>query len=179
MALAGESAEQAGTFRALWIGLLLAAFLVYATMAVQFESARHPLVVMASVPFAFVGVMAALLITGTTFNMNSFLGTIVLVGIAVNNAIVLVDTVNRYRRERGTDLVTALVDAGTRRLRPILMTTMTTLLGLLPLALGSAEGSEIQGPLARAVVGGLSSSTLVTLLLVPCVYLLVERRRAT
>ena len=176
--LAGEMAEQLSTFRALWIGLLLAAFLVYAAMAVQFESARQPLVVMAAVPFAFVGVIVVLLATGTTFNMNSFLGTIVLVGIAVNNAIVLIDTANRYRREQGVDVLTAIVDAGIRRLRPILMTTITTLLGLLPLALGRAEGSEIQAPLARAVVGGLSTATLVTLVLVPSVYLLVERRRA-
>jgi HAE1 family hydrophobic/amphiphilic exporter-1 len=146
-------------------------------MAVQFESLRLPLVVMVSVPFAFVGVTVALLVTQTTFNMNSFLGAIVLVGVVVNNAIVLVDGANRARHERGLDAHEAIVGAARRRLRPILMTTLTTMLGLLPLAWGSAEGSEIQGPLARAIVGGLFSSTLVTLVLVPTVYLLSEQER--
>src|SRR5690606_8805056 len=147
-------------------------------MAVQFESVRHPLVVMLAVPFAFIGVVLALLVTGTTFNMNSFLGAIVLVGIVVNNAIVLVDYANLLRREQGHALYRAVVTACKRRLRPILMTTLTTACGLLPLAFGTTEGSEIQAPLARVVVGGLLTSTLVTLLLVPCVYLLMERRRS-
>lgn len=175
--LAGELEEQGKTFSSLVLGILLALFLVYAVMAVQFESVRHPLVVMGSVPFAFIGVVGALVLTGTTFNMNSFLGAIVLVGIVVNNAIVLVDYTNLLRRRDGMPLVEALVSAGSRRLRPILMTTLTTLLGLVPLALGIGEGSEMQTPLARVVIGGLTTSTLVTLLLVPCVYLLVERGR--
>lgn len=175
--LGGELAQQHDTFSELLVGILLSLFLVYAVMAVQFESFRHPLVIMASVPFAFVGVCAALMATGTTFNMNSFLGAIVLVGIVVNNAIVLVDTANLLRRE-GLELREALVAAGQRRLRPILMTTLTTLLGLLPMAVGLGEGSEMQVPLARAVIGGLTTSTLVTLLLVPCIYWLMEQRRA-
>ncbi len=172
--LSGELSEQEETFESLLIGILLALFLVYATMAVQFESVRHPLVVMVSVPFAFIGVVLTLLATGTTLNMNSFLGAIVLVGIVVNNAIVLVDYTNLLRREHGLPVIEAVLTAGRRRLRPILMTTLTTAMGLLPLAFGAVEGSEIQAPLARTVVGGLATSTLVTLLLVPSVYVLVE-----
>src|SRR5690606_35417382 len=158
---AGELGEQGKTFSSLVLGNLLALFLVNAVMAVQFESVRHPLVVMGSVPIAFIGVLRALVLTGTTFNMNSFLGAIVLVGIVVNNAIVLVDYSNLLRRRDGMPLVEALVSAGSRRLRPILMTTLTTLLGLVPLALGIGEGSEMQTPLARVVIGGLTTSTLV------------------
>jgi HAE1 family hydrophobic/amphiphilic exporter-1 len=174
--VAGELAGQDDAFMSFLIGVALALFLVYAAMAVQFESVRHPLVVMVSVPFAFTGVVASLLISGTTFNMNSGLGIIVLIGVAVNNAIVLVDYTNVLRREHGIELREALIAAGSRRLRPILMTTLTTLLGLLPLALASGEGSETQSPLARTLFGGLLAATVVTLLLVPCVYYLVERK---
>jgi len=173
--MSGELEEQQETFDALFFGIVLAVFLVYAVMAIQFESVRHPLVVMVSVPFGFIGVALALLATSTTFNMYSFLGTIVLVGIVVNNAILLVDYTNLLRREQGMALIAALVTAGTRRLRPILMTTLTTVLGMLPLAWSAAEGNEIQAPLARVVIGGLLVSTLVTLVVVPCVYLLIER----
>ena len=177
VAIAGEQAEQEETFRGLLIGIVLALFLVYTVMAVQFESLLHPLVIMGSVPFAFIGAVAALVVTDTTFNMNSFLGAIVLVGIVVNNAIVLVDTMNTLRRD-GFGLVPAVVEAAGRRLRPILMTTLTTVLAMVPLAMGVGEGSEMQAPLARVVVGGLLVSTLVTLLVVPCLYLLAERGRA-
>lgn len=178
VALGGELAEQQETFMNLLVGILLALFLVYATMAVQFESVRQPLAIMASVPFAFIGVILALVVTNTTFNMNSFLGTIVLVGIVVNNAIVLVDYANLLRRRDGLGVREALVVAGQRRLRPILMTTLTTLLGLMPLATGFSEGAEMQVPLARAIIGGLTTSSLVTLLLVPALYYLIEHRRA-
>ena len=165
-------------FAELLIGVGLALFLVYTVMAVQFESLVQPLIIMTSVPFSFVGVVLSLVITGTTFNMNSFLGLVVLVGIVVNNAIVLVDYTNILRREHGEGLLDAIVKAGRRRLRPILMTTLTTALGLVPLAIGLGEGSEIQAPLARVIVGGLLTSTAITLLFVPSLYLLVERRRA-
>jgi HAE1 family hydrophobic/amphiphilic exporter-1 len=131
---------------------------------------------MASVPFAFVGIVGTLALTGTTFNMNSFLGAIVLVGIVVNNAIVLVDYINMLRREQGMPLYDAVVESARRRLRPILMTTLTTVLAMVPLAMATGEGSEIQAPLARVVLGGLTASTLVTLVLVPCLYFLLERR---
>lgn len=174
--VSGEYEEQQKTFSGLYVGLGLAIFLVYTVMAVQFESVRDPLVVMTAVPFAFIGAILALVLTGTTFNMNSFLGTIVLVGVVVNNAIVLVDTANQLRRDEGVPLREAIVLAARRRLRPILMTTLTSCLGMLPLALGWGEGSELQAPLARVVIGGLAFSTLVTLFLVPCLYLLAWRR---
>jgi HAE1 family hydrophobic/amphiphilic exporter-1 len=177
LTVAGEIAGGDDTFSTFVVGILLAVFLVYAAMAVQFESVRHPLVVMISVPFAFTGVIAALWLSNTTLNMNSGLGIIVLVGVATNNAIVLVDYANTLIREQGVALRDAVVSAGTRRLRPILMTTLTTLLGLAPLALAAGEGSEAQAPLARTLFGGLVTSTIVTLLLVPCVYYLVERRK--
>ncbi len=173
--LGGEQKEQAKTFSGLIVGVLLAIFLVYAVMVVQFESLKQPLIIMTSVPFALIGAIGALLATGTTFNMNSFLGLIVLVGIVVNNAIILVDYTNLLRRERGMQLLEALIECGRLRLRPVLMTTLTTVLGMLPLALGLGEGSEIQAPLARVVVGGLVVSTLVTLVFVPALYLVMER----
>jgi HAE1 family hydrophobic/amphiphilic exporter-1 len=175
--IAGEVREQAATFSGLGVGVALAILLVFAVMAVQFESLRDPLLVMSAVPFGFVGVVAALVVTGTTFSLNAFLGCIVLVGIAVNNAIVLVDAANLIRRERGTDAATAMMEAGRRRLRPILMTTSTTVLGVLPIALSLGEGSEIQAPLARVVIGGLAVSTLITLFLLPVLHVVAERRR--
>jgi len=175
--LAGETREQESTFAGLQIGIILAILLVFAVMAVQFESLRDPLIVMTSVPFGFVGVVLTLVVTGTTFSLNAFLGSIVLVGIAVNNAIVLVDAANLLRREHGFDTIAAVVEAGRRRLRPILMTTSTTLLGVLPIALAIGEGSEIQAPLARVVLGGLLVSTVITLVLLPTLYVLTDRRR--
>lgn len=177
VAFSGELAEQQQTFSGLLIGIILSVLLVFATMAVQFESVRSPLVVMVSMPFALVGAIIALVLTGTTLNMNSLLGVIVLVGVVVNNAIVLVDYTNLLTRERGVPLREALITAGTRRLRPILMTTLTTVLALLPVAIAASEGSEIQAPLARVVIGGLTSSTLVTLVLVPCVLFVTAPRR--
>jgi HAE1 family hydrophobic/amphiphilic exporter-1 len=177
LALGGELTEQEEAFSNLLLGIVLAIFLVFTVMAVQFESLKQPLVVMVSVPFAFIGVVLALVTTGTTFNMNSFLGAIVLVGIVVNNAIVMIDHANGLRREGGMQPGPAIVTAAVRRLRPILMTTATTVLAMLPLALATTEGSEIQAPLARVVVGGLLTSTLVTLVVVPCVYALAEGGR--
>lgn len=173
--IAGEAAEQDETFRGLGVGIALAILLVFAVMAVQFESLRHPLLVMSAVPFGFVGVIVTLLATGTTFSLNAFLGCIVLVGIAVNNAIVLVDTANLVRTQDGVDATAAMLEAGRRRLRPILMTTATTALAVLPIALSLGEGSEIQAPLARVVLGGLVVSTVITLLLLPSLYVLTDR----
>lgn len=172
----GESASQNETFDSLRIGILLSLFLVFAVMSIQFESLKQPLIIMLSVPFAFTGLCVSLLVTGTTFNMYSFLGAIVLIGIVVNNAIVMLDYANTLRRTEGFSAHAAILKAGERRLRPILMTTLTTLLGLVPLALGLGEGSEMQAPMARAIVGGLLSSTVVTLVLIPAVYVLVEHR---
>lgn len=172
----GESAEQDATFQNLLVGILLSLFLVFAVMALQFESVKQPLVIMVSVPFALSGVAALLLATDTTLNMYSLLGIIVLIGIVVNNAIVLVDYANTLRQTEGMSVEQAVVASCRRRLRPILMTTLTTLLGLVPLAIGLGEGSEMQSPMARTIIGGLFSSTAVTLFLVPAVYLLVEGR---
>ncbi len=168
--VAGESVQQKGTFAQMGLGLLLALALVYMVMAAQFESLRHPLVIMGAVPFAGVGAILALLLTGTTLNVYSYLGLIVLAGIVVNNAIVMVDLVNRLRREEGLGRREALMTGAQRRLRPILMTTLTTVLALLPVAIGTGHGGELQAPLARVVVGGLLVSTAVSLLLVPVLY---------
>jgi HAE1 family hydrophobic/amphiphilic exporter-1 len=177
--IAGETREQGKTFSGLGVGIALAVLLVFAVMAVQFESLRDPLLIMVSVPFGFVGVVLTLLVTGTTFSLNAFLGSIVLVGIAVNNAIVLVDTANLLRRERGMDVISAIVEAGRTRLRPILMTTSTTCLAMLPIALALGAGSEIQAPLARVVLGGLLASTVITLLLLPALYVATTRERTS
>jgi HAE1 family hydrophobic/amphiphilic exporter-1 len=177
VAVAGEAQEQENTFRGLGVGIALAVLLVFAVMAVQFESLRDPLLIMSAVPFGFVGVVLTLILTGTTFSLNAFLGCIVLVGIAVNNAIVLVDAANRIRREGRLDPAAAMLEAGRIRLRPILMTTATTALAVLPIALALGEGSEIQAPLARVVLGGLLVSALITLLLLPAFYALVAGRR--
>ena len=175
VSLGGELEEQREVFANLLVGVGLALFLVYTVMAVQFESLLQPLIIMTSVPFGLIGVLLALALTGTTFNMNSFLGLIVLVGIVVNNAIVLVDYINLQRREHGMELVDAIVSAGNRRLRPILMTTLTTALGLMPLALGSGRRQRDPDTAgARVVIGGLLTSTAITLVFVPCLYLLIE-----
>ena len=178
IAIGGEYLEQQKMFQDLLVGFLIALFLVYTVMVIQFESLLHPLAIMTAVPFGFIGVALSLFLTGTTFNVNSFLGVIVLVGIMVNNSIVLVDYVNLLRREHHMSLYDALVEGARRRLRPVLMTTSTTVLAMLPLALGVGEGSELQAPLARVIVGGLITSTLITLAFLPCLYFLLERRRA-
>ncbi len=166
----GEFEEQQETFRALTFAAILALLLVYMVMAAQFESLRDPFLVLLSVPLGAIGVVLMLLLTKTTFNQQAFLGLIVLVGIAVNNAIVLVDYTNLLRRAEGFGLRRAVVTAGMRRMRPILMTTATTMLGLAPMALGLGAGSELQAPMARVVIGGLAASTLTTLVFIPVMY---------
>jgi HAE1 family hydrophobic/amphiphilic exporter-1 len=175
--VAGNFEEQQKAFDELLVSLFLSLALVYMVLAAQYESLLDPLVVMLSVPVAAVGVLITLVGTHTTLNVQSFIGCIMLGGIVVNNAILLVDQA-RQLREEGLPTRVAVQEAGRRRLRPILMTTLTTILGLLPLALGIGEGSDAQAPLARAVLGGLTASTLITLLLIPAVYSLVHRGRA-
>jgi HAE1 family hydrophobic/amphiphilic exporter-1 len=169
LAVAGNFEEQQKAFRELIVSLVLALALVYMVLACQYEAFRDPLVVMFSVPVAAIGVLVTLFITGTTLNVQSYIGCIMLGGIVVNNAILLVDQAGRLMKS-GVPIRDALIEAGRRRLRPILMTTLTTILGLLPLALGIGEGAEAQAPLARAVVGGLTGATLITLVLIPAVY---------
>jgi HAE1 family hydrophobic/amphiphilic exporter-1 len=172
----GEYEEQQENFRELTFAAILALILVYMVMASQFESLRDPFIILFSIPLAAIGVVAILIATNTTFNMQGFLGIIVLVGIVVNNAIILIDYTNQLRREHGYNVHDAVITAGSNRLRPILMTTVTTVLGLVPMALGVGEGSELQAPLARVVIGGLLTSTLITLVVIPVVYSYFEER---
>lgn len=173
----GDFEEQQKAFRELLLSIILALMLVYMVMAMQFESVRDPFIVMFSVPLAVIGVIWMLLITGTTFNMQSYIGCIMLGGIVVNNAILLVDHTNLLRRRDKMGMRQAIEEAGRRRLRPILMTAMTTILAMLPLAMGLREGSEAQAPMARAVVGGLLSASLITLVVIPVVYSLFEGKK--
>ncbi|MBL8233487.1 MAG: efflux RND transporter permease subunit [Bryobacterales bacterium] len=174
----GEYEEQQENFRELTFAAILALILVYMVMASQFESLRDPFIILFSIPLAAIGVVGILILTHTTFNMQGFLGVIVLVGIVVNNAILLIDCTKQLQDDEGYDLREAVVTGGTRRLRPILMTTTTTVLGLIPMSLGIGEGAELQAPLARVVVGGLLTSTLITLVVIPVIYSLLEERRA-
>ncbi|HEX6992691.1 MAG TPA: efflux RND transporter permease subunit [Gammaproteobacteria bacterium] len=178
----GEYEEQQRAQRDFLLAILMAVALIYMVMAAQFERFIDPLIVMCSVPVAIIGVVPTMILTGTTVNLQSMMGVVMLVGIVVNNAIVLVDYINLLRREQNMSVRDAVVEAGRLRLRPILMTTSTTVLGLLPLALGIGTGAELQAALARVVIGGLVASTLVTLVLIPAVYLSVsngiERLRA-
>jgi HAE1 family hydrophobic/amphiphilic exporter-1 len=172
----GDYEEQQKAFSSLLVSFVLALILVYMVMASLYESLRDPFVVMFTVPFAAIGVVLMLFLTKTTFNVQSFIGCIMLGGIVVNNAILIVDHTNLLRRRDGMLLAEAVEEAGRRRLRPILMTALTTMLALVPLALGLGEGGEAQAPMARAVIGGLLSSTLITLVLVPVVYSVFEKR---
>ncbi len=174
----GDYEEQQKAFRELMVGLILAILLIYLVMAGQFESFKDPFIILFSIPMALVGVVSILYLTATPFSMQAFIGCIVLAGIVVNNAIVLIDYMNRLRREEKVELFEAIRAAGVRRLRPIMMTTSTTVLGLLPLSLALGEGGEAQAPMARVVIGGLLSSTFITLLLIPVIYSLVEEHRS-
>ncbi len=169
-----EVEQQAEAFKQLGWLLILGILLVYAVMASQYESLRDPFIVMFSVPVAAIGVALALYLTSTSFSLQAYLGVIMLAGIVVSNAILLVDYTNVLRRRDGVPLREAVEVAGRTRLRPILMTTLATILGLVPMAMGLGEGAELQAPLARVVIGGLMASTLVTLVLVPSVYTLFE-----
>jgi HAE1 family hydrophobic/amphiphilic exporter-1 len=175
LSLAGQNRELATSYRSLLMALALAVFLVYLVMASQFESFIHPLIIMFTVPLGLVGVILALALTATAVSVVVLLGLIILSGIMVNNAILLVDYANKVRRAGQTSRA-ALLQAGQVRLRPILMTTLTTVLGLSPMALGWGEGAEIRAPMAIAVMGGLLFSALLTLFFIPVVYELIDRR---
>lgn len=170
----GEFEEQEKAQRDFLLSIFMAVVLIYMVMAAQFERFLDPLIVMLAVPLAVVGVVPTLLITGTTINMQSLMGMIMLVGIVVNNAIVLVDYINLMRREENLPIREAVFAAAKRRLRPILMTTCTTILGMLPLSFGTGAGGEIQASMARAVIGGLSVSTVITLVLIPVAYISIH-----
>jgi HAE1 family hydrophobic/amphiphilic exporter-1 len=178
MDIRGQSEEMAASFRSLLFALGLAVILVYLVMASQFESLLHPFVILFSIPLAAVGVALALWLTDTRLSVIVFIGLIMLAGIVVNNAIVLLDLINQLR-ERGMDRLTAIKEGARLRLRPIMMTTLTTVLGLLPMAFGLGQGSEMRTPMAITVIGGLLTSTLLTLLVIPVMYTLLDRRRET
>jgi HAE1 family hydrophobic/amphiphilic exporter-1 len=169
-----EVEEQAKSFNQLRLVLILAVVLVYAVMASQYESLRDPFIIMFSIPVAGIGVVLSLLLTKTPFSMQAYIGIIMLAGIVVSNAILLVDYINTLRHRDNMALRDAVEMGGRTRLRPILMTSIATMLGLVPMALGLGDGGELQAPLARVVIGGLMASTMVTLVLVPAVYTLFE-----
>lgn len=176
--LAGQNRELQTSYRSLYFAIALAMFLVYVVMACQFESLIHPALVMFSVPLASIGVAYTLYLLSISLSVMVFIGAIVLAGIVVNNAIVLVDYVNQLR-QRGISKTDALVMAGKVRLRPILMTTLTTVLGLLPMVVQTGEGAELRYPLAVTLIAGLSCSTILTLVIIPMVYYLFGGRDRT
>jgi hydrophobic/amphiphilic exporter-1 (mainly G- bacteria), HAE1 family len=172
-AIGGQIEEQDEVNKGIIGALLLAVIFIYIVLASQFGSFFQPLAIMVSLPLSIVGVMLALLLTGTTLNIFSMIGIIFLMGLVTKNAILLVDFANRGLRE-GKSLVQSLLDAGQVRLRPILMTTAAMIFGMLPLALGLGEGAEQQAPMGRAIIGGVMTSTLLTLVVVPVIYSYIE-----
>jgi HAE1 family hydrophobic/amphiphilic exporter-1 len=166
---AGSYEDQVDAFRDLGTLAVLIVLLVFIVMAAQFESLSYPFIIMFSLPFAFSGVILSLFLTGTTLSVMSLLGAIMLIGIVVKNGIVLIDY-TMLCRERGLGVIRAVVTAGKSRLRPVLMTTLTTILGMIPMAVGTGQGAEMWRPMGVAVIGGLTISTLLTLILIPAVF---------
>ncbi|MDR1278526.1 MAG: efflux RND transporter permease subunit [Treponema sp.] len=175
--IGGTAEEMLSSFRSLILVLAVAVFLVYAVMAIQFERFTQPLLIMSSIPFTMIGITGGLLLFGSSLNIVSLLGIIALAGVVVNNAIVLIDYTNLLRDRDKMPLDEAIIAGSVSRLKPILMTTLTTLLGVFPLALGGGEGSEIYAPLGQSIFGGLFSSTFITLFFIPVVYRIVEKRK--
>ena len=157
----------------LGLAFLVAILLTYMVMASQFESFLYPFIIMFTIPLSFIGVALALVLTGTDLSVMSLIGMVMLVGIVVNNGIVLVDYINQLR-ERGLGLVDAILQGGQIRMRPVLMTALTTILAMLPLALGIGESGESWAPMARAVMGGLAVATVLTLIVVPAIYSVID-----
>jgi len=174
--LSGQSEEMTASFKSLQFVLILAIFLVYLVMASQFESLIHPFVILLTIPLALIGAVWALWLTGTTVNVVAYVGLIMLAGIVVNQSIVLIDAVNQLRAQ-GMPKLDAIVEGGKLRLRPILITKLTTILGLLPMALGIGEGAEVRAPMAITVIGGVLLTTFLTLLVIPVVYSVMDRKR--
>ena len=173
-----ESGVQAylnDAFKGLAVALVISIFLLYAVMACQFESLSKPLIIMASIPLTFTGAFLALTITNVTLNIVSFIGVIMLMGVIVNNAIIMLDEIKRLKDEDGLSHYDAVVKGCTNRLRPILMTTLTTVLALIPLSLGLGRGGELMQPMGIVVIGGLLIGTIVTLVLIPSIYCGVKK----
>ncbi|HTR78322.1 MAG TPA: efflux RND transporter permease subunit, partial [Gemmatimonadaceae bacterium] len=179
IAIRGQGEVMRQAFRSLGLGLIVAIMLVYLLMVVMFQSWLDPLIIMVAVPGAFVGILWALALTGTTINVVSLMGSIMAVGIAVSNSILLVNYANDHRVETGAAAAAAAIEAGRVRLRPVLMTALAMILGMIPMALGTGEGGEQNAPLGRAVIGGLAMATIVTLLIVPAVYAAIRRKPPT
>lgn len=174
--ITGDEEKRQETMSSLSFALILSVILVYMVMASQFESLIHPFTILLTIPFALVGSIIAFYLLGRTLNIMAFIGIIMLAGIAVNNSIILVDRINQLIRE-GTDRRTSIILAGQQRIRPIIMTTLTTILALLPLTIGFGESASLRSPMALAVIGGLITSTLLTLVVIPCVYDVLDRTR--
>ena len=172
----GEEEKRQESMNSLLFALALSVILVYMVLASQFESLLHPFTILLTIPLAVVGAILLFFLTGTTINMMGVIGIVMLVGIAVNNSIILVDRINQLI-QAGMPLDDAIVEAGSQRIRPILMTTLTTILALLPMTLGFGEGASLRSPMAIAVIGGLITSTLMSLMVIPCVYRIFEKLR--
>ena len=170
--ISGEEAKRKEAMSSLGFALLLSLVLVYMVLASQFENLMHPFTILLTVPLAVVGAIGMFYIQGKALNIMAVIGIIMLVGIAVNDSIILVDAINQFR-EAGMKLKESIIAAGQRRIRPILMTTLTTILALLPLTFGFGESASLRSPMAWAVIGGLVTSTLLTLVVIPCIYLLL------
>ena len=173
--MGGQREKQKDAFSSMLLAAILALMLVYMAMASQFNSVKEPFIVMFSVPMGISGVALVLFVTGTPLSINAYMGIIMMIGVVLSNGILLVELANRLQEE-GMNITESIIEAGRTRLRPILMTTMTTLLGMLPMAIGIGEGSETNVPLARAVVGGLSVSTIFTLILIPVLYTYIGKK---
>lgn len=174
MYIGGSYEDQQESFSSLFLLLLLSLMLVYIVMAAQFESFKMPFIIMLAIPFAFTGVVLALLLTNTTLSIVAALGAIMLVGIVTKNGIVLIDFIN-LMRERGIRLYDAIAMACRSRLRPVLMTSLTTILGMVPMAISAGEGSETWRPMGIAVIGGMIFSTIITMVIVPAVYAAMDK----
>jgi len=172
-ALVGHSSVLEESFRYLFIALLTSILIIYMVLAIQFESFIHPFTILLSLPFAVVGAFIALLLTRQTLNIFSFIGLIMLMGIVTKNAILLIDFANKAR-ERGLGKVQAIIQAGSIRFRPIIMTASATAIGVLPVALALSEGGEMRAPMGIAVIGGVITNTVLTLIIIPVVYLLLD-----
>ena len=175
ISIGGQNEEMVRSFDSMKFAIALAIFLVYLVMASQFESLLHPFVIMFTIPLGVVGSALALSLKGENISVVVLIGIIMLSGIVVNNAIVLIDFVNQLRRNQSLSKIEAVIQAGQFRFRPIMMTTATTVLGLLPTALGLGEGSEIRSPMAVTVIGGLIISTALTLIVIPVFYTILDR----
>ena len=169
----GEEEKRQESMNSLLFALMLSVVLVYMVMASQFESLLHPFTILLTIPLAVVGAILLFFITGTTINMMGVIGIVMLGGIAVNNSIILVDRINQLS-QAGMELTDAIVEAGQQRIRPIIMTTLTTILAMLPMTFSFGEGASLRSPMAIAVIGGLITSTLMSLMVIPCVYYVLE-----